>query len=92
MIFGQGTKILHAAWHGQKINKEWRQRPRRYKKIFNKELEDLTKRDNIIAEMKSTLEGINRRITGAEERIRKWEDRLVENNAVEQNKEKEFKK
>ena len=36
--------------------------------------------------------GINRRITGAEERIRKWEDRLVENNAVEQNKEKEFKK
>ena len=40
--------------------------------------------------MKSTLEGINRRITGAEERIKKWEDRLVENNAVEQNKEKEF--
>ena len=73
-------------------DKEWRQRPRRYKKIFNKELEDLTKRDNIIAEMKSTLEGINRRITGAEERIRKWEDTLVENNAVEQNKEKEFKK
>ena len=65
---------------------------KKIQKIFNKELEDLKKRDNTIAEMSSTVDGINRRITEAEERIRKWEDRLVENNAAEQNREKEFKK
>ena len=49
---------------------------KKIQKTFNKELEDLKKRDNTIAEMKSTLEGISRRITGAKERISKWEDRL----------------
>ena len=38
--------------------------------------------------MKTTLEGINRRITEAEKRISDLEDRLVEFTAVEQNKEK----
>ena len=65
---------------------------KKIQKIFNKELEDLKKRENTIAEMNSIVEGINRRITEAEERIRKWEDRLVENNAAEQNREKELKK
>mgnify|MGYP001156569318 CR=1 FL=1 len=46
--------------------------------IFNKELEKLknkeTKMDSTISEMKNTLEGINSRITEAEERICDVED------------------
>ena len=38
--------------------------------------------------MKNTLEGINSRITEAEERISDLEDRMVEFTAVEQSKEK----
>ena len=48
--------------------------------------------NNIITEMKNTLEGIHSRITEAEERINDLEDRMVEFNAVEQNKEKRMKK
>ena len=44
--------------------------------------------NNTITEMKTTLEGINSRITEAEERIRDLEDGMVEFTAVEQNKEK----
>ena len=42
--------------------------------------------------MKNTLEGINSRITEAEERISDREDRMVEFTAVEQNKEKRMKR
>ena len=42
--------------------------------------------------MKNTLEGISRRITEAEERIRDLEDRMVEFKATEQNKEKRMKR
>ena len=42
--------------------------------------------------MKNTLEGINSRITDAEERISDLEDRMVEFNAVGQNKEKRMKR
>ena len=45
-----------------------------------------------ISEMKNTLEGINSRITEAEERISDLEDRMVEFTAVEQNKEKRTKR
>ena len=48
--------------------------------------------DNTITEMKNTLEGINSRITEAEEWISDLEDRMVEFNAVEQNKEKRIKR
>ena len=41
---------------------------------------------NTITEMKTTLEGINRRITEAEEWISDLEDRMMEFTAVEQNK------
>ena len=41
-----------------------------------------------ITELKNTLEGINSRITEAEERISDLEDRRVEFTAMEQNKEK----
>ena len=47
---------------------------------------------NTITEMKSTLEGINSRITEAEEWISDVEDRMVEFTAVEQNKEKGMKR
>ena len=47
---------------------------------------------NTIPEMKTTLEGINSRITEAEERISGLEDRMVEFTAAEQNKEKRMKR
>ena len=46
---------------------------------------------NTITEMKYTLEGINSRITEAEEWIIDLENRMVEFTATEQNKEKEWK-
>ena len=48
--------------------------------------------NNKITEMKNTLQGINSRITEAEERISDLEDRMVEFTAVEQNKEKRMKR
>ena len=48
--------------------------------------------NNTITEMKNTLEGINSRITEAEDQISDLEDRLVEFTAVEQNKEKRMKR
>ena len=48
--------------------------------------------NNIITEMKNTLEGINSRITEAEERISELGDRMVEIIAMEQNKEKRMKR
>ena len=43
---------------------------------------------NTRTEMKTTLEGINSRITEAEERISDLEDRMMEITAKEENKEK----
>ena len=48
--------------------------------------------NNTITEMKTTLEGINSRITEAEEWISDLEDRTVEFTAAEQNKEKRKKR
>ena len=48
--------------------------------------------NNTITEMKTTLEGINSRITEAEQRINDLEDRIVEFTAAEQNKEKTMKR
>ena len=45
--------------------------------------------NNTITEMKTTLEGINSRITEAEARISDLEDKMVEFTAAEENKEKE---
>ena len=47
--------------------------------------------NNTITEMKTTLEGINSRITEAVERISDLEDRMVEFTAAEQTKEKRMK-
>ena len=48
--------------------------------------------NNAITEMKNTLEGINSRITQAEEQITDLEDRMVKITAIEQNKEKRMKR
>ena len=61
-----------------------------------KELEELknkqTEMNNTITEMKNTLEGINSRITEAEEWISDLEGRMVEITATEQNKKKRMKR
>ena len=65
---------------------EWR----KYKTV-KKDLEELkskqTMMNNIINEIKNALEGINSRITEAEERISDLEDKIVEITTTEQNKE-----
>ena len=48
--------------------------------------------NNTITEMKNTLEGINSKITEAEEQISDLEDRTVEFTAMEENKEKRMKR
>ena len=48
--------------------------------------------NNTITEAKNALQGINSRITEAEERISDLEDRMVELTAAEQNKEKKNEK
>ena len=53
---------------------------------------DLEKLKNNQPEMSSALEGINNRITEAEEWISDLEDRMVETTTAEQNIEKEWKK
>ena len=61
--------------------------------MFNKELEDLkSKVNSAIAEMKNNLEGTNRRLTEAEERINEVADIVVDITATENNKEKRMKK
>ena len=48
--------------------------------------------NNTINEIKNSLEGINSRITEAEERISDLEDKIVEITTADQNKEKRIKK
>ena len=48
--------------------------------------------NNILIEIKNTLEGISSRIIEAEEQISDLEARMVEITAVEQNKEKRMKR
>ena len=55
---------------------------RKCKERFTKDLEELKNKQT---EVNDTLEGINRRITEAEEWINALEDRLVEITAAEQN-------
>ena len=65
-------------------------------KTFTKDIEELkskqTMMNNTINEIKYPLEGINSRITEAEERISDLEDRKVEFTAAGQNKEKRMKR
>ena len=60
--------------------------------MFNKDLEEIKKSqyimNNAINEIKNTLEGINTRITKAEDRNSEVEDRMVEINEAERKKKK----
>ena len=47
--------------------------------------------NNVITEIRSTLEGTNSRITEAEDRINKVEDKMVEINETERKKKNELK-
>ena len=59
---------------------------KKMQEMFTKDLEKLKKKQS---EMENILEGINSRITDAEEQINDLEDRMVEITAIEQNIEKE---
>ena len=63
---------------------------------FNKDLEELkskqTMMNNTINEIKYSLEGINSRVTEAEERISDLEVKIVEITTAEQNKEQRMKR
>ena len=63
---------------------KWRKR----KLSINKDLEELKNKhaNNTITEIKNTLEGINSRISEAEERISDLKDNMVEITSEEQNK------
>ena len=75
----------------QDLRKRMEAQVEKIKEMFNKDLEELknkqTEMNNIIIEIKNTLEGIYRRISEAEEWISELEDRMVEITAAEQNKE-----
>ena len=66
------------------------------KESINKDLEELknqhTETNNPITKIRNTLEGINSRISIAEERFSELEDKMVEINSEEQNKVKRMKR
>ena len=79
-----------------KIIKNIENKMEKMQESIYKDLEELknkhTERNNILTEMKNTLEGINCRISEAEECISKLEDKRVEITSEEQNKVKKKKK
>ena len=68
----------------QYLGKRTEAKIEKMQEMFTKDLEELKNRD--------TLEGINSRITEAEERINDMENRMVEITATEQNIEKRMKR
>ena len=60
--------------------------------MFNKDLEEIKESqsimNNVITEIKNTLQGTNIRIMEAEDRISEIEDRMVEINETERKKKK----
>ena len=71
-------------------------RREKIQETFNKDLEELKSKQTMMisttSEIKNSLEGINSRITEAEERITDLEDKIVEITTAEQNKEKRMKR
>ena len=67
-------------------------RMQKIQETFNEDLEELkskqTVMNNTTNEIKNSLDGINSRITEPEEWISDLEDKIVEINTAEQNKEK----
>ena len=76
----------------QELRKRMESQIKELKEMFNEELEYLKNKqikiNNTISEMKISLEGINSRVSEAEERISKVEDRVVQITATEKNEEK----
>ena len=81
---------------GNRIDKMQETFNKDVEELKNKHLEELknkqTEMNDTITEMKTTLEGINSRITEAEKQISDLKDRMVEFTAVQQNKEKGMKR
>ena len=73
----------------QDIGKRMEAKIEKMQEMFTKDLEELKNKQT---EMNNTLEGINSRITEAEEWINDLEDRMVEITATEQNIEKRMKR
>ena len=71
-------------------------RMEKIQETFNKDPEELKRKQkmmkNTINEIKNSLEGINSRITAAEEWISDLEDKIVEVTTTEQNKEERMKR
>ena len=88
----------------QYLRKRMQAKIKKMQQTFNKDLEELknkhleelknkqTEMNYTITKKKNTLEGINSRITEAEERISDLEDRMVELSAMDQNKQKRMKR
>ena len=73
----------------QDLGKRMEAKIEKMQEMFTKDLEELKNKQT---EMNNTLEGINSRITEAEEQINDLEDRMVEITATEQNIEKRMKR
>ena len=73
----------------QDLGKRMEAKTEKMQEIFTKDLEELKNKQ---AEMNNTLEGIQSRITEAEERINDLEDRMLEITATEQNTEQRMKR
>ena len=69
-------------------------RMEKIQETFNKDLEELKSKQTLMNKnkIKNSLEGINSRITEAEEWISDLEDKIVEITTAEQNKEKRMKR
>ena len=79
-----------------KVIKNLENRMGKKQKSINKDLEELknkhTETNSTITEIKNTPEGINRRVSDAEERISELEDKMMETTSEEQNKVKRMKR
>ena len=78
-----------------KMNQNLGNTKEKIQETFSKDLEELkikqTMMNNTINEIKNSVEGINSRITEADEWISDLEDKIVEITTIEQNKEKRRK-
>ena len=77
-----------------KVVKNLENRTEKMQESINKDWEELKNKhtNNIITEIKNTLEGINSIISEAEERISELKDKMVEVTSEERNKVKRMKR
>ena len=77
-----------------KMIKNFENKMEKIQESINKDLEELKNRhtNNTITQIKNTLEGINKRISEAEEWMSELEDKMVKISSQEQNKVKRMKR